>query len=121
MKRFAFSPVLKLLMLLLLAAPAAAQSTAEPAPEVQIKDIVVGTGEEAVLGLKVKVHYTGWLLDGTQFDTSRDSNSPFEFSLGAREVIRGWDIGVQRSEEHTSELQSLRHLVCRLLLEKKKN
>jgi len=95
MKHFAFGPVMKLLMLLLLAAPAAAQSTAEPAPEVQIKDIVVGTGEEAVLGLKVKVHYTGWLLDGTQFDTSRDSNSPFEFSLGAREVIRGWDIGVQ--------------------------
>ncbi|MCR4377645.1 MAG: FKBP-type peptidyl-prolyl cis-trans isomerase [Rhodospirillales bacterium] len=68
---------------------------AMPEPEVQIKDVLVGTGDLVELGTRVKVHYTGWLMDGTQFDTSRDIDTPFEFSIGAHEVIRGWDIGVQ--------------------------
>jgi len=66
---------------------------AEPAT-VQSTDLVEGTGEPVRLGQRVKVHYTGWLLDGTQFDTSRETDTPFEFSLGAHEVIRGWDFGV---------------------------
>ena len=60
----------------------------------QIKTIVVGTGDKAELGKTAVVHYTGWLLDGTKFDSSVDRGTPFEFPLGAGRVIRGWDEGV---------------------------
>jgi hypothetical protein len=59
------------------------------------KDETVGTGEEARAGNQVSVHYTGWLENGTKFDSSRDRGQPFEFALGAGSVIRGWDEGVQ--------------------------
>jgi peptidyl-prolyl cis-trans isomerase A (cyclophilin A) len=59
-----------------------------------IEDLVVGTGEEAKRGDLVKVHYTGTLTDGTEFDSSRKNNHPFDFQLGKREVIQGWDLGV---------------------------
>jgi len=55
----------------------------------------VGEGAEARAGQMVSVHYTGWLTDGTKFDSSKDRNEPFEFPLGARHVIAGWDEGVQ--------------------------
>ena len=62
------------------------------------RDDVVGTGDLAQSGKRVKVHYTGWLNDndkpGTKFDSSKDRNSPFEFNLGAHQVIAGWDEGV---------------------------
>lgn len=61
----------------------------------QIADTKVGTGAEAVPGRKVKVHYTGTLLDGLKFDSSRDSGQPFEFTLGEHEVIDGWDEGIK--------------------------
>ena len=60
-----------------------------------IEDIVVGEGQVAEAGQYVSVHYTGWLTDGNKFDSSLDRNSPFSFGLGRREVIGGWDEGVQ--------------------------
>ena len=64
----------------------------------QFEDTVIGTGAQASAGQDVTVHYTGWLFnDGTQgakFDSSKDRNDPFVFSLGAGMVIRGWDEGV---------------------------
>ena len=60
----------------------------------EIQELKVGEGAEAKPGKTVDVHYTGWLLDGTKFDSSVDRGKPFSFHLGAGEVIRGWDEGV---------------------------
>ncbi len=60
-----------------------------------IEDTLVGEGDPAVAGKYVTVHYTGWLTDGNKFDSSKDRDEPFEFALGARHVIAGWDEGVQ--------------------------
>ena len=59
-----------------------------------IEDVKIGTGMEAKSGGRVSVHYVGTLTDGTKFDSSRDRGQPFEFHLGAGQVIQGWDIGV---------------------------
>jgi len=58
-------------------------------------DVTVGDGAQAKAGDNVSVHYTGWLTDGQKFDSSKDRHAPFQFSLGAGMVIRGWDEGVQ--------------------------
>ena len=70
--------------------------------QMQVTDLVVGNGAEAVAGKSVTVHYSGWLYDpaqpeskGKPFDSSRDAGRPFTFSLGAGQVIAGWDQGVQ--------------------------
>jgi peptidylprolyl isomerase/FKBP-type peptidyl-prolyl cis-trans isomerase FkpA len=60
----------------------------------KIEDSKVGTGAEAVAGKSVTVHYTGWLTNGTKFDSSKDHGQPFSFQLGAGQVIKGWDQGV---------------------------
>ncbi|ADZ69209.1 FKBP-type peptidyl-prolyl cis-trans isomerase [Polymorphum gilvum] len=75
------------LLSLFVALPASAE-------ELIMKDITIGTGEEADVGKTVVVHYTGWLMDGTKFDSSLDRNQPFSFTLGERRVIPGWEQGV---------------------------
>ena len=72
---------------------------ASPGPTVtasglQFIDIEVGTGDLPQPGQTVEVHYTGWLADGTKFDSSLDRGQPFSFVLGAGQVIAGWDEGL---------------------------
>ncbi|MBT3764705.1 MAG: peptidylprolyl isomerase [Rhodospirillaceae bacterium] len=69
--------------------------TAHAASKLQVKNLVTGTGVEAVRHSKVTVHYTGWLMNGTKFDSSVDRGKPFDFTLGGGQVIRGWDQGVE--------------------------
>jgi FKBP-type peptidyl-prolyl cis-trans isomerase FkpA len=59
-----------------------------------IDEITPGEGAEAQVGRTVSVHYTGWLTNGSKFDSSVDRNEPFDFPLGRGYVIRGWDEGV---------------------------
>lgn len=66
-----------------------------PETGVDVRDIVVGTGAEAKAGDRLTVHYVGILSDGRVFDSSLDRNTPFVFTLGAGEVIRGWDEGLE--------------------------
>ena len=66
----------------------------ETASGLMYQDLVVGDGEVAQAGDSVSVHYTGWLKDGTKFDSSVDRGEPFVFHLGQGRVIPGWDEGV---------------------------
>lgn len=61
----------------------------------KIEDTVEGSGATAEAGQTVSVHYTGWLENGSKFDSSKDRNEPFRFRLAGGMVIRGWDEGVQ--------------------------
>ena len=58
-----------------------------------VQDVKIGDGAEAISGTVLTVHYVGTLPDGTKFDSSRDRNQPFQFVLGAGQVIEGWDKG----------------------------
>jgi FKBP-type peptidyl-prolyl cis-trans isomerase len=60
-----------------------------------MEDLVIGGGAAAAKGQRVTVHYTGWLTNGSKFDSSKDRNQPFAFSLGRGQVIQGWDQGVE--------------------------
>ncbi|MEN9407216.1 MAG: hypothetical protein RLZZ455_432 [Candidatus Parcubacteria bacterium] len=62
--------------------------------ELKIEDLKVGTGPEVKDGDTVVMHYTGWLTDGTKFDSSIDRDQPFEVKIGVGYVIKGWDMGV---------------------------
>lgn len=84
--------IIAALAVLLLAFPALAS-------EMQVEDLKLGTGNEAIPGQKVTVHYTGWLTNGKKFDSSVDRGKPFSFNLGAGEVILGWDQGVAGMKE----------------------
>jgi FKBP-type peptidyl-prolyl cis-trans isomerase len=96
-----------LLTALPLAGPVLAQAPKEKAMEkpaegkevvtssgLKYVDVKVGEGAEAKPGQVVDVHYTGWLTNGTKFDSSVDRGKPFSFKLGAGQVIEGWDKGV---------------------------
>jgi peptidylprolyl isomerase len=79
--------------------PAAAQGQVHEMPDgLKYTDSKLGTGAAATSGAKVSVHYTGWLSNngakGAKFDSSLDRGQPFQFTLGAHEVIAGWDEGV---------------------------
>jgi len=83
---------------------AAAPKTSGPTPVtgkpqttlsgVEYWDIKLGTGQTAVAGKRLSMHYTGWLTNGKKFDSSLDRGEPFEFTLGRGQVIKGWDEGV---------------------------
>jgi len=98
-KRYIF-PIILFSSLMLL--PAQVQNTGPSkvtgkptttADGLQYWDIKTGSGATAVSGKKVKVHYTGWLTSGKKFDSSV-GKAPFDFTLGAGQVIKGWDEGV---------------------------
>ena len=64
-----------------------------------IEDLHEGTGKEAQKGKRITVHYTGWLADGTKFDSSLDRHQPLTITLGVGQVIKGWDEGFDGMKE----------------------
>jgi FKBP-type peptidyl-prolyl cis-trans isomerase len=85
--------------------PASTFKPSQAAPEapgptkLEITDDVLGTGKTAESGKKIKVHYTGTLMNGTKFDSSLDRGQPFELVLGQGQVIKGWDQGIVGMKE----------------------
>jgi len=72
----------------------AKEGLVKTASGLQYEEIVVGQGATPQAGQKVKVHYTGWLTNGTKFDSSVDRGQPFMFTVGRGQVIKGWDEGL---------------------------
>ena len=67
--------------------------------ELEIIDLKIGEGKEAVKGALITTHYTGWLEDGTKFDSSHDRSQPLTITLGVGQVIQGWDEGFEGMKE----------------------
>jgi FKBP-type peptidyl-prolyl cis-trans isomerase FkpA len=103
--------IISLLIAVAVAIPACSQKETKPAGDTRqtipgnskavttassliYNDLVVGTGPSPVAGKEVKVQYTGWLENGKKFDSSLDHGKPFVFTIGAGQVIPGWDEGV---------------------------
>jgi peptidylprolyl isomerase len=74
--------------------PAVSGEPTTTASGLQFIDVEVGSGDSPQTGQTVVVNYTGWLADGTKFDSSLDSGQPFSFTIGIGKVIKGWDEGV---------------------------
>lgn len=66
--------------------------------EVEIEDLIVGTGKTAERGALITAHYVGWLEDGTEFDSSFKKNAPFQTVLSNKRVIQGWVLGLQNMQ-----------------------
>lgn len=79
----------------LYAQPPAVEGTPKDLAVMRYLDLTSGTGAPYATGKRLKVHYSGWLTDGKKFDSSVDRNEPFEFVQGRRQVITGWDIGLE--------------------------
>lgn len=80
--------------------PAKVQGEPVTLPDgLQYWDLAIGKSAPAVKGKRVRVHYTGWLLDGTKFDSSHEAGHPFVFTLGQGQVIPGWDEGLLGMKE----------------------
>lgn len=75
------------------------EELAKDVTKLKTEDLKVGDGEEAKEGSLATVHYTGWLTDGTKFDSSLDSGQPFQFKIGEGKVIPGWETGVAGMKE----------------------
>jgi len=86
--------VLPLLSLLVAVAVIVVACAKKEPTDLVVETLQTGTGDEAKPGQVVSVHYTGWLTNGTKFDSSLDRGTPFQFLLGAGQVIQGWDKGV---------------------------